>query len=143
MTTVKPTTAVAAAGKGKEPLHAARASRELAYVQVASSELTRDINRDVVLERIRALQPIAVSSIVEQLLREGWIREGGMVKTARGRRPTLLSLNDDLVILAVDVRPAHAVVALLDLNGRFLARRLVPLGSDPSRSVKDIAAVMQ
>lgn len=156
MTTTKATTTPAAV-RGKQPLHAARSSRELAYVQVASSELTRDINRDVVLERIRALQPIArvdlarasglqpstVSSIVEQLLREGWIREGGMVKTARGRRPTLLSLNDDLVILAVDVRPTQAVVALLDLNGRFLERQLVPLGSDPARSVKGIAAVMQ
>ena len=73
------TTAAAAPDKAE----ASRASRELAYVQVASSELTRDINRDVVLERIRALQPISrvdlarasglqpstVSSIVEQLLR--------------------------------------------------------------------------
>lgn len=132
------------------------ASRELAYVQVASSELTRDINRDLTLELIRSMQPISrvdlarasglqpstVSSIVEQLLGERWIREGAMVKTARGRRPTLLSLNDDLVILAADIRPTQAVVALLDLNGRFLARRLLPLSSHPERAVDSIAAVM-
>ncbi len=135
----------------------AAASSELAYVQVASSELTRDINRDLVLELIRSMQPISrvdlarasglqpstVSSIVEQLLGERWIREGAMVKTARGRRPTLLSLNDDLVILAADVRPGHAVVGLLDLNGRFLARRLVPLGSEPQKAIVSIATVMK
>ena len=85
-------------------------ARDVAFVQVASSELTRDINRDLVLELIRSKQPISrvdlarasglqpstVSSIVEQLVAERWIREGAMIKTARGRRPTLLFLNDDL-----------------------------------------------
>ena len=131
-------------------------TRDLAYVQVASSELTRDINRDLVLELIRSMQPISrvdlarasglqpstVSSIVEQLLGERWIREGAMVKTARGRRPTLLFLNDDLVILAADVHPTQAVVALLDLNGRFLARRLLPLSSHPEKAFVSIADAM-
>ena len=131
-------------------------TRDLAYVQVASSELTRDINRDLALELIRTMQPISrvdlarasglqpstVSSIVEQLLREGWIREGAMIKTARGRRPTLLFLNDDLVILAADVRPTQAVVALIDLNGRFLARRLLPLSAQPGKALASIAGAM-
>lgn len=135
----------------------AEPSRDLAYVQIASSELTRDINRDLILELIRSLQPISrvdlarasglqpstVSSIVEQLLRERWIREGAIIKTARGRRPTLLSLNDDLVILAVDLRPTSAVVALLDLNGRFLSRQLLPLSSHPEKSLAMISAAMK
>ena len=133
-----------------------RPARDLAYVQVSSSELTRDINRDVVLERIRALQPISrvdlarasglqpstISSIVEQLLKERWICEGALVKTARGRRPTLLSLNGDLVFLVADVRPSQAVVALIDLHGRFLERQLIPLGKRPEAGVDRIAAVM-
>lgn len=135
----------------------AQVAAEMTRVQVASSEMARDINRDVVLGRIRALQPVSrvdvarasglqpstVSSIVEQLLRERWIREGAVAKTARGRPPTLLSLNDDLVILAADVRPSYAAVALLDLNGRFLERQLVPLGSDAQQGIAAIAAVMQ
>ena len=126
-------------------------------MQVASNEMTRDINRDVVLGQIRALQPVSrvdlarasglqpstVSSIVEQLLTERWICEGAVAKTARGRRPTLLSLNDNLVVLAADVRSSQAVVALLDLNGRFLERQLVPLSSDPDRSLAMMIAVMQ
>lgn len=157
MRPAKAATTGAAAGKNPRQEHDARTSGASAPVRVASSEVTRDVNRDVVLERIRALQPISrvdlartsglqpstVSSIVEQLLRERWITEGAMVRTARGRPPTLLSLNDDLVILAADVRPSHAVVALLDLNGRFLERQLVPMGVDPERGATAIAAVMQ
>lgn len=126
-------------------------------MQVASSELTRDINRDVILERIRELQPISrvelagvsglqpstVSSIVEQLLSEGWIREGAAVKTARGRRPTMLSLNDAMAILVADVRPFRAAVGVIDLNGRFLAHEVVPLPGEATRDVRAIAVVME
>ena len=55
---------------------------DLAYVELASSEIARDINRDIVLEivrseqpisradlsRVSGLQPSTVSNIVEQLL---------------------------------------------------------------------------
>jgi predicted NBD/HSP70 family sugar kinase len=133
-----------------------RRKAELSRGQVASSELTREINRDVLLARIRSLQPISrvdlarssglqpstVSSIIEQLLQEQWIREGAARKTARGRRPTRLSLNDEMVVLAADVRPSHTVAAVLDLNGRMLERQVVPLGVDPQRGLADVATVM-
>lgn len=130
---------------------------DLAYVELASSESARDINRDIVLELIRARQPVAradlsrlsglqpstVSAIVEQLLSERWIAEGAVVRRPRGRRPTLLSLNDELVILVADLRPQQAIVAVVDLNGRFLAREVVPLVSDPARSVEKIVEAMR
>lgn len=123
----------------------------------ASSELARDINRDIVLELLRRRQPIArvdlarhsglqrstVSLIVEQLLEERWIVEGATVRTARGRRPTMLSLNADLVILVVDVRPSHAVCAVVDLNGHFLTRQSVSIASDPELGVSRIAEVLE
>ena len=73
---------------------------DLAYAQVASSEVARDMNRDVVLELVRAHQPVSradlarlsglqrstVSEIVEDLMRERWVREGPIVKRPRGRR---------------------------------------------------------
>src|SRR5882757_3721869 len=130
---------------------------DLAYVQLASSENARDVNRDIVLEIIRSRQPIAradlartsglqpstISAIVEQLLQEKWVTEGAIARRPRGRRPTLLSLNDDLVILAADVRPQQAIVALIDLNGRFLAREVVPLVSDPKRAILKIIECME
>jgi predicted NBD/HSP70 family sugar kinase len=130
---------------------------DLAYVELASSEDARDINRDIVLEIIRSRQPVAradlarssglqpstISAIVEQLIKEKWVSEGAVSRHPRGRPSTLLSLNDAMVILVADVRPNQAIVALIDLNGRFLARESVPLVSDPERSVSRIVQCMQ
>ena len=142
----------------KTPAKAGRGIRriDLAYVELASSEVARDINRDVVLELIRTKQPIAradlsrlsglqpstVSLIAEQLIREKWIVEGAAARRPRGRRPTLLSLNDDLVILVTDIRPKQAIVAVVDLNGRFLARESIPLVTDPERGVSNVIDCM-
>jgi predicted NBD/HSP70 family sugar kinase len=130
---------------------------DLAYVQLATSESARDINRDVVLEIIRSQQPISradlarasglqpstVSSIVEQLIAEEWVKEGAIERRPRGRHPTLLALNDGLVILTADIRPKQAIVALLDLNGRFLAREVVPLVSEPESAINKIISCMK
>lgn len=123
----------------------------------ASSEVARDINRDIVLELLRRRQPIArvelarlsglqrstVSLIVEQLLAERWIVEGAAVRTARGRRPTMLSLSTDLVILTVDVRPGIAVCAAVDLNGNILARSSYSIPANPKAGVERIARALQ
>src|ERR1700689_2711133 len=118
---------------------------DLTDVQLASSETARHINRDIVLELIRTSQPISradlarrsglqrstVSQIVEQLIRENWVREGSIATAPRGRRPTLIGLNEELVAIAVDIHPRQAIVAVVDLNGRLLSRAQVPLTSDP------------
>jgi predicted NBD/HSP70 family sugar kinase len=130
---------------------------DLAEVQLASSETARIINRDIVLELIRASQPISradlarrsglgrstVSQIVEQLIGEDWVREGAMGSLPRGRRPTMVGLNEDLVAIAVDIHPRQASVALVDLNGRLLSRSLAPLTSDPAASMLLIIDCMQ
>ncbi len=110
------------------------------------------MNRDVVLELIRARQPVSradlarlsglqrstVSLIIEDLLEDGWIREGAIARRPRGRRPTLLGLNDDLAMIVCDIRPMQAIVAVVDLNGRFLSRESLPLLSDPAQAVAQI-----
>jgi predicted NBD/HSP70 family sugar kinase len=130
---------------------------DLTEVQLASSETARHINRDIVLELIRANQPISradlsrqsglqrstVSQIVEQLIGEKWVCEGGVASPPRGRRPTLLELNDDLVVIAVDIHPKQATVATVDLKGRLLSRSQVPLTSDPTASTRLITDCMQ
>lgn len=126
-------------------------------MQVASSETARRINRDIVLELIRTSQPISradlarrsglqrstVSQIVEQLIREKWVREGPVATAPRGRRPTMLGLNEDLVALAVDIHPRQATIAAVDLNGRLLSRVDSPLTSDPAASTKIIVEALQ
>lgn len=126
-------------------------------MQLASSETARIINREIVLELIRTSQPISradlarssglgrstISQIVEQLIGENWVREGAMGSLPRGRRPTLIGLNEDLVAIAVDIHPRQASVALVDLNGRLLSRWPVPLTSDPDASMRLIIDSMQ
>ena len=146
----------------REPCATGTSSRtqkrvDLAYVELASSEVARDINRDILLELIRAHQPVArsdlsrlsglqpstVSLIIEQLLNEKWITEGAVVRRPRGRRPSLLSLNDELLMLVADIRPKKAAIGVIDLNGRFLAREEIPLVSDPKRSIDKIIDCME
>ena len=130
---------------------------DLAYAKLASSEVARDINRDVVLELIRTKQPVSradlsrlsglqpstISSIADQLIREEWICEGAAVNRPRGRRPTLLSLNSNMVILVADIRPKYAIVAIVDLNGQFIDRAALPLVADPGRGVARLVECMQ
>ena len=130
---------------------------DLAYAQVASSEVARDMNRDIVLELIRAQQPVSradlarlsglqrstVSEIVEDLMREEWVREGSIARRPRGRRPTMLGLNEDLVILAVDVHPRQAIVAVVDLIGHFLSRDVVTIASNPERAIQQMVESMR
>jgi predicted NBD/HSP70 family sugar kinase len=129
---------------------------DLAEMQLASSETARIINREIVLELIRASQPISradlarrsglgrstISQIVEQLIGENWVREGAMGSLPRGRRPTMVGLNEDLLAIAVDIHPREAGVALVDLNGR-LRRWPVPITSDPAASMRLIIDCMQ
>jgi predicted NBD/HSP70 family sugar kinase len=117
----------------------------------------RDTNRDLVLEVLRRNQPISrvdiarkaglqrstVSSIVDGLIEERWVREGSVVKTERGRRPTMLTMNDDLLLLVADIRPTKAILAVVDLNGRFLDRTMVPIIADPKQGVDLIAEGMR
>jgi predicted NBD/HSP70 family sugar kinase len=126
-------------------------------VRLASSEVARDINRDVILELVRAKQPVArvelarasglypstVSSIVEELIEEGWVVEGGTQRLPRGRRPTLLSLNEDIVMLAVDVRPEQATIAVVDMNSRLLSQKAIVLPSNVERALPELVAALE
>jgi predicted NBD/HSP70 family sugar kinase len=123
---------------------------DLTDVQLASSETARRINRDIVLELIRANEPVSradlsrrsglqrstVSQIVEQLIGERWVCEGAVATAPRGRRPTLIGLNDDLVAIAVDIHPKLATAAIVDLQGRLLSRAQVSLSTDPAASTR-------
>lgn len=130
---------------------------DLSDLQLASSETARKINRDIVLELVRANQPVSradlsrysglqrstVSQIVEQLIAEKWICEGAVTAQPRGRRPTMLELNEDLVAIVADIHPKLATVAVVDLKGRLLSRSQVPLSSDPAASVALLTECME
>ena len=125
-------------------------------IEIASMEFARKVNRDAVLRLIRSMQPIArvdlarasglqnstVSSLVEQLLSEGWIREGEILRTARGRRPTQISLNDRLSMLVADVHPGRARFGVVDLNGQVLSCSEVAMPLDVEEGVQKLGLAM-
>ncbi|HZT05060.1 MAG TPA: ROK family transcriptional regulator [Steroidobacteraceae bacterium] len=129
---------------------------DLSDVELASSVTARRINRDIVLELIRTRQPISraelarqsglqrstVSQIIEQLLAEEWVCEGHTTVSQRGRRPTLIRLNEARVALAVDIHPRQATIAMVDLNGRLLSRSMAPLSRDAAASTELILDAM-
>src|ERR1700733_15260579 len=130
---------------------------DLTHARLASSETARRINRDIILQLIRARQPVSradlarlsglqrstVSQIIEQLITEHWVRDGAIAQLTRGRHPTMLTLNEELVVLAADIHPGQATVAIVDLDGRFLSRSTLPIGSDPGKSVASIIEIMK
>ncbi|MGH9587402.1 MAG: ROK family transcriptional regulator [Acidobacteriaceae bacterium] len=125
---------------------------DLTNAELASSETARKINRDILLQLIHTRQPVSraelarlsglqrstVSQISEQLMNEGWIREGATAKLPRGRRPTMLILNNDLMVFGVDLRPQRVTVAAVDLSGRLLSQSILPLSSDPGKTIVSV-----
>jgi len=135
---------------------------DLAKAQAARSSTIRDINRQIVLNYIRDLEPISradiaratalqrstVSTIVEELKDEGLIEEIGAGRSTGGRRPTLLRLRAaGATAIGVDITPSLTTVALSDLVGRVLAREEFENNSRPDETesriiecVRDMAA---
>jgi predicted NBD/HSP70 family sugar kinase len=126
-------------------------------MQVATSEVVRDINKRVILNLIRTRQPISradlarasglqrstVSLIVEELIEDNWVIEGPTGRLPRGRRPTFLRLNDDRVIIGVDVRPSQITVALADVNGRFSSQETMATPSESKAGIDGIIEGIQ
>jgi predicted NBD/HSP70 family sugar kinase len=110
---------------------------------VASSETAREIKRDVLLQtihrhqpvsradlaRLTGLQPSTVSVIIGELIKEGWVLPGSLGRLPRGRRPTFVAMNDRHVMLAIDVRPAKANLAVVDINGKIISRSAIPFSA--------------
>jgi len=125
--------------------------------QVASSETARNINRGVLLNLIRRRQPISraelarvsglqrstVSLIIEQLIEEKWVVNGPAGRLPRGRRPTLLHLNERRAIVVADLRPEQTTVAVADVNGQFLSQVVMPTSADPKATAEELAAGIQ
>lgn len=123
-------------------------------VHAASSDVARDINRQIVLNLIRTRQPVSradlarlsgmqrstISLIVEELMEQEWVREGPTGRPPRGRRPTYLHLNNERAIIAVDVRPSKILVAVSDVNGKLGFQHAMPTPPDPEAAVKAIIA---
>jgi predicted NBD/HSP70 family sugar kinase len=126
-------------------------------LQAANSETARLINRRIVLNLIRSRQPISradvarlsglqrstVSLITEELIKDRWVTEGATGRLPRGRRPTFLQLNEQLRIIAVDVRPVHTRLALCDVNARMLEQQLWTTPKESKAAMQELCRRMR
>jgi N-acetylglucosamine repressor len=121
--------------------------------RVATRSTFREINRKIVLNLIREHQPIsraelarrmkvrraALTQIVRDLLDSGEVIETGTAVAARGRRPTLLRIqNSGRLAIAVDVRPTMTSLALADFGGTVLKRDAFPTPSQPDDLAREL-----
>ena len=122
---------------------------------IATRGTGREINRSILLNLIRAHQPIsradlarlmgvrrgAVSLLVNDLLKEGLVVEGATGETLRGRKPTFLYIDSRRrAVVAVDVRASKTFVQLTDLLGKAVAG-IVNFATprDPKAFVRELA----
>lgn len=103
--------------------------------QVATRGTSREINSRIVLNLVRAHQPIsradlarqmgvrrgAVTLIVNDLLKRKLVFEGATGETVRGRKPTFLYIDSRRrAVIAADIRASKTFLMLSDLLGRPL-----------------------
>jgi predicted NBD/HSP70 family sugar kinase len=124
-------------------------------LDVATRGTPRAINSQVVLNLLRAHQPLsraelarrlgmqraALGRIVGALIDKGLVREGAAGRAERGRKPTLLHLDSrGRCVVAVDVRVTRTYLRLTDLVGTGLSPvRGFATQSDPKAFVASLA----
>jgi predicted NBD/HSP70 family sugar kinase len=123
--------------------------------QIARHNTIRDINRQIVLNYVRARSPISradiaretslqrstVSAIVDDLHAGGLVEEIGTGDSTGGRKPTLLKLKGGTpVCIGIDVTPRETTIVLADLTGHILKQQSFPTSSDIGYMNKQILA---
>jgi len=128
-----------------------------AHSKVASNRTPRHINSKVVLNIIRRRQPISradlarssglrastISLIVEELIASQWVLQGEVANSSRGRKPMLLSLNDQRCVIAVDIHPRQTTLALTEISGRIAWQSVLALPDDPKKAIARLIAAIQ
>ncbi|RMF46013.1 MAG: ROK family transcriptional regulator [Anaerolineae bacterium] len=106
----------------------------------------RNLNKHMVLDHIRfarqgftrvalarelGLSRAAVSTIVNELIARGLVREAERVSTTGGRPPIRLEINPECgYVVGVDIGVTHVTLVLADFAGRALSERREPLSID-------------
>jgi predicted NBD/HSP70 family sugar kinase len=113
--------------------------------QIARQNTIRGINKQIVLNYVRARSPISraqiaretllqrstVSAIVDDLTLAGMIEDIGPGDSTGGRKPNLLRLKIGTpAAIGVDVTPRETTIALADLAGNIMQTEVFPTSSD-------------
>lgn len=121
--------------------------------RLATRSTGREINRQILLNLVHEHQPISradlarrmkvsrgvVTTLVNELIKEGGIYEGDTGEAARGRKPTFLYVRTrDRHVVAVDVRFRQTCVMLSDFGGRPVAMETFPTVVSPDALLDEL-----
>jgi predicted NBD/HSP70 family sugar kinase len=119
-------------------LRAVNLDRILAVAMERTGPLTRQE-----LSAATALSAPTVCTLAAELVRRGLLRDAGMGPSRGGRRPSYVEFNARHGhVLGIDVGAASTRLALADLRGEILARRILPTpsGAGPAALLARVAA---
>ena len=118
---------------------------------IATRTTSRDINRQIVLNLVLEHQPLSradlarrmnvrrgvVTTLVNELIKEGLIYEGATGEAPRGRKPTFLHVRtQNRLVVAVDVRFSRTFLMLSDFGGRQIALEITGTVFSPPELIK-------
>lgn len=125
------------------------------HLRMARRGTSRQINRQIAANLIRARQPISradlarlmgttrgtVTVLVDELIDAGLVVEGATGEAPRGRKPTFLYLDSRRrCVVAVDLRPTRSSLMVTDLAGEpLVGMTSFPTARDPARLVAELA----
>lgn len=104
----------------------------------------QELNQSIVLDTIRKIGPISrseiakrtklspttVTSAVNELIRSGYVTEGGQGESSGGRKPIQINfLPDSKVIIGVSVTNSTVLIACMNLNAEPRGKKLYYLNS--------------
>jgi len=95
------------------------------------------------LARSSGLRASTISLIVEELIASQWVLQGEVANSSRGRKPMLLSLNDQRCVIAVDIHPRQTTLALTEISGRIAWQSVLALPDDPKKAIARLIAAIQ
>ncbi|WP_026699677.1 ROK family transcriptional regulator [Salibacterium aidingense] len=111
-------------------------------VQTGSFQWMKSLNKSVILNKIRTSGPISraqiakdtkltpptVSSIVKELIEQGFVKESSLGMSQGGRKPTMLVINSsEFFVIGIDAGPNEMEMILSDLSGDILYDSLTPI----------------
>jgi len=120
--------------------------------QVARQSTSRDVNRQILLNLLRAHQPVSradlarlmnttrgvVGALVNELIADGLVYDGPTRAASRGRKPTLLYVRTrDRLVVAADVRVSAIDIALCDFSGEQIAHETLRPILSPDEFIRD------
>ncbi|MEA4882729.1 MAG: ROK family transcriptional regulator [Clostridia bacterium] len=115
-------------------------------VQTGNQGFVKGLNKAIVLNaiwnqpdicraeisRLSGLNRATVSSLVEELIADGYVVENGMGESALGRKPVMLQANPNACLMVgVDLGVDYAKLAMADFTMKVLATETLPIGEDP------------